>query len=225
MSDHGAPTKDPSKPLTEAELHALIHHDDYVGGKMGMWLFLFTELLLFGGMFLLYSIYRSKYSAEFHVAAEELNTGIGALNTLLLLTSSLTVALAIAAIQRGKKGTCVLLLWLTIAQGVGFMVNKYFEWSAKYHHHIFPGGALAKQLEEGKMVDGQVVFYNLYFTMTGLHGLHVLVGLTLLLVMIFFVNNGKVNQKDFVYLENSGLYWHLVDLIWIYLFPLFYLIS
>jgi cytochrome c oxidase subunit III len=176
-------------------------------------------------MFLLYSLYRSKYSLAFHVAAEELNTGIGALNTVLLLTSSLTVALAIAAIQRGKKTLCLVMLWVTIAQGLGFMVNKYFEWSAKFHHHIFPGEALQQQLMKGTMVEGQAVFYNLYFTMTGLHGLHVVVGLILLGVMVAFVQNGKVNAKDYVYLENSGLYWHLVDLIWIYLFPLFYLIS
>ncbi|MBI2898844.1 MAG: cytochrome c oxidase subunit 3 [Planctomycetes bacterium] len=194
-----------------------------------MWLFLFTELLLFGGMFLIYSIYRAKYAKEFHVAALELNGGIGTLNTLLLLTSSLTVALAIAAIRRGRKGACLVYLWATVAQGVGFMINKYFEWNYKFHHGFFPwkgtSKGLGKLLMEAKITEGESTFYNLYFVMTGLHGLHVLVGVVLLAVMVGFVMRDWVRKDDYGWLENSGLYWHLVDLIWIFLFPLFYLIS
>ncbi len=203
------------------DIHALLHHEDYVGAKVGMWLFLFTELLLFGGMFLVYSLYRAKFSKEFHAAALELNTGIGALNTLLLLTSSLTVALAIAAIQKGKRGLCLLLLWATIAQGLGFMVNKYFEWSYKFGHKIYPGSL---EMEQSR-TEGEIIFYNLYFVMTGLHGLHVLIGLVCLGFCVVWIMKNWVRKDDFVVLENSGLYWHLVDLIWIYLFPLFYLIS
>jgi len=199
----------------------LIEHHDYAGAKVGMWLFLFTELLLFGGMFLIYAINRAKYTAEFHATAVHLNTGIGALNTLLLLTSSLTMAISISAIQRGNKKASLIWLWATILMGLGFMVNKYFEWAAKFEHHIYPSSSWYGE----NLHKGQQVFYNLYFVMTGLHGLHVVIGMALLLIMVGLIHRKKVHQKDFVLLENSGLYWHLVDLIWIYLFPLFYLIS
>ncbi len=199
----------------------MILHRDYAGGKIGLWLFLFTELLLFGGMFLIYAIYRARYSEVFHVAAQELNTGIGALNTLLLLTSSLTVAVSITALQKGNKKVALLCLYATIAMGLGFMVNKDVEWSAKFHHHLYPGSE--EMLKSA--TPGWSHFYSLYFIMTGLHGLHVVAGLALLGVMVVWVAKDKVNRKEFGFLENSGLYWHLVDLIWIYLFPLFYLIS
>lgn len=198
-------------------LTAESHHTD-VGAKLGMWLFLFTELLLFGGMFLLYSIYRSEHSHEFFLAASELNTFIGALNTLILLTSSLTVALSIEALRRGNRKLSITMLSVTILFGLLFMVNKYFEWMAKIHHGIYPGGPELMSLS-----DGEMLFYNLYYVMTGLHGLHVLIGIGVLSVMLFFVV--RKHESTAIKLENSGLYWHLVDIIWIFLFPLFYLIS
>jgi len=199
---------------------AIEKHSDYTGAKIGMWLFLFTEVLLFGGMFLLYSVYRSKHPQDFHNAASELNTIIGTVNTLILLTSSLTVALSIAAIQKGHNKLSAMLLALTILLGVAFIVNKYFEWNAKFHHGIYPDSPVLL-----KHSSGEVLFYGLYFVMTGLHGLHVLVGVILLSVMMVFIAKEKINRADFVKLENSGLYWHLVDIIWIFLFPLFYLIT
>lgn len=195
-------------------------HVDYTGAKIGMWLFLFTEVLLFGGMFLLYAVYRAKHPQEFHHAAMELNTVIGTLNTILLLTSSMTVALSITAIQRGNKKLSSYMLGLTILLGLGFLINKYFEWSAKFAHGIYPNSP--KLLEHSS---GEVLFYGLYYVMTGLHGLHVLVGIILLAVMWYYVTKELVHKADFVKLENSGLYWHLVDIIWIFLFPLFYLIT
>lgn len=194
------------------------HHTDEVGAKLGMWLFLFTELLLFGGMFLLYSIYRSEHSHEFFLAASELDTFIGTVNTLVLLTSSLTVALSIEALRRGARKLSITMLIITILFGILFMINKYFEWSAKIHHGIYPGGS-----ELLSMSDGEMLFFNLYFVMTGLHGLHVLVGIVVLSGMLFFII--KNHKSIAIKLENSGLYWHLVDIIWIFLFPLFYLIS
>ncbi len=199
--------------------HDLAHRDD-IGSKMGMWLFLFTEVLLFGGMFLVYAVYRFEYIDQFHLAAMELNTGLGTLNTLVLLTSSLTVALSILALQKGDKFISIVLLVLTILLALFFMVNKYFEWSAKISHGIYPGSEelLNKQ-------SGEILFFGLYYVMTGLHGLHVLIGIILLTFMLVFIIRGTVNKDNFVKLENSGLYWHLVDLIWIFLFPLFYLIQ
>jgi cytochrome c oxidase subunit 3 len=195
-------------------------HRDDVGAKMGMWLFLFTEVLLFGGMFLIYAVYRLQYTEDYHFAAMELNTTVGTINTIILLTSSLTVALSIAAIQKKNKFLSVIMLGLTILMAFMFMVNKYFEWSAKFSHGIYPGSD--KLLEKP---DGQIIYFGLYYMMTGLHGLHVLVGIVLLSIMMVMVIKNKIRSDKYVVLENSGLYWHLVDLIWIFLFPLFYLIQ
>lgn len=195
------------------------HHKDAIGAKMGMWLFLFTEMLLFGGLFLLYMAYRLQYTQDFIVAAKELNLMMGTINTIVLLTSSLTMALSIAAIQRNRKSLAIWMLILTIFFALVFMVIKYFEWSAKFHHGIFPGSP-----ELINLPNGEVVFYGLYFSMTGLHALHVLIGVVILAFMLIFFLKGKITQNDYIKLENSGLYWHLVDLIWIFLYPLFYLI-
>lgn len=195
-----------------------VHRDD-VGARMGMWLFLFTELLLFGGLFLVYAVYRHEYIDQFRVAAMALNTTVGALNTIILLTSSLTVALSIAALQKGNKSLSIMLLVMTNILAFAFMINKYFEWAEKIHHGIFPGSETLLNLP-----DGQILFYGLYYIMTGLHGLHVVIGLVFLSIVLGFIITGSVNKDSYVKLENAGLYWHLVDLIWIFLFPLFYLI-
>jgi cytochrome c oxidase subunit 3 len=193
---------------------------DSTGSRMGMWLFLFTEMLLFGAMFLLYSVYRVKNPLDFHLAASELDKIMGTLNTFVLLTSSFSVALSIVAIQKGDRKRSIVFLVITIALGLIFLSVKYFEWSVKIQHGIYPGSA-----ELLKRSRGIVLFYGLYYVMTGLHGLHVFVGVVLLTIMLFFVIREKINQQDFIKLENAGLYWHLVDIIWIFLFPLFYLIT
>ncbi|MCX6168075.1 MAG: cytochrome c oxidase subunit 3 family protein [Ignavibacteriales bacterium] len=197
----------------------LAHRDD-VGARMGMWLFLLTEVLLFGGLFLIYSVYRYQYHDQFRTAAMELNTGIGTLNTIILLTSSLTVAISIAALQKGNKLLSVTMLSLTLIMAFMFLVNKYFEWETKFSHGIIPG---SKELTSKP--NGQILFYGLYFVMTGLHALHVIIGMIILSFMLVFIIRKKVTPDNYVKLENSGLYWHLVDLIWIFLFPLFYLIQ
>lgn len=196
-----------------------VHRDD-VGSRMGMWLFLFTELLLFGGMFLIYSVYRFQYVDAFHLAAKELNTIMGAFNTAVLLTSSMTMALSIVAIQRDQKTLSMFLQIVTIFLALFFLVNKYFEWTAKFHHGIYPGSEelLSKS-------SGEILFFGLYYVMTGLHGLHVIVGMFLIAVMTRMTRKGTITHNNYVRLENAGLYWHLVDIIWIFLFPLFYLIT
>lgn len=204
---------------TEHTAGAHVHRDD-IGSRMGMWLFLFTELILFGGMFLLYSVYRFQYPNEFHLAAKELNTIMGAFNTAVLLTSSLTMVLAIIAIQRNQKALSILLQMITIFLALFFLVNKYFEWTAKFHHGIYPGSEelLSKS-------SGEILFFGLYYVMTGLHGIHVIVGMFLIAVMTRMTRNDIITKDSYVRLENAGLYWHLVDIIWIFLFPLFYLIT
>jgi len=206
--------------MSELAKTATAEHRDYTGSKLGMWLFLFTEMLLFGGLFLIYSVYRSMHSGDFHEAARELSTVIGAVNTVILLTSSLTMAVSISALQRGEKKLAVVAQIVTILLGAAFLVNKYFEWSAKFEHGLYPNAP-----ELLTRSHGQILFYGLYYVMTGLHGLHVLGGLVLLGIMLRLTMNGRLDTGDFGWLENSGLYWHLVDLIWIYLFPLFYLIT
>ncbi len=198
---------------------AHVHRDDE-GARLGMWLFLFTELLLFGGLFLLYSIYRYLNQDAFHLAAKELNTLFGTFNTVILLTSSLTMALAIAALQKGKKSLSIVLQGATLILAFGFLVNKYFEWSAKMHHGIYPGSEILQERSTG-----EILFFGLYYAMTGLHGIHVVIGMALIGYMTYLTVKGVINQDSYVKLESAGLYWHLVDLIWIYLFPLFYLIT
>jgi cytochrome c oxidase subunit 3 len=195
------------------------HNRDDVSSKMGMWLFLFTELLLFGGLFLVYMIYRFMYHDNFLEASHELNVLIGTINTVVLLISSMTVAMSITAMQKGNYKLSVNLIWFTILAALVFMVNKYFEWTAKIDHGLFPG-----MEHYGELPNGERLFYFLYFFMTGLHALHVIVGAVFLLFVVRAIKKQRVTKDRFMFLENAGLYWHLVDLIWIYLFPLFYLI-
>ena len=200
--------------------HTTNTHRDYAGSKLGMWLFLFTEILLFGGLFLVYSVYRSMYPHDFHTAAAGLSAVLGTVNTVILLTSSLTMALAISALQRGNKRASVLLQAATIVLGLVFLVNKYFEWSGHIHEGLYPNSP-----ELLSRSHGEILFYGLYYVMTGLHGIHVVIGLVLIGIMLVLTVRQQINGADHVKLENAGLYWHLVDLIWIYLFPLFYLIT
>jgi len=195
-------------------------HKDDVGSKIGMWIFLLSEVILFGGLFILYTAYRYKFRGDFHLAAMELNRILGTLNTVILLTSSLTMALSIASIRKDSRASSFGYLAATVFLGLLFLGNKYIEWSAKVGHGIYPNSPdlLGRS-------SGEVLFFGLYYAMTGLHGLHVLVGVGLLSVMCFFIVKGRIQKTDFILLENSGLYWHLVDIIWIFLFPLFYLMT
>jgi cytochrome c oxidase subunit 3 len=196
----------------------VVHHTDPEAGKTGMWLFLFTELLLFGGLFLVYGVYRSMYEPAFHHAAMELNRFMGVTNTIVLLTSSLTMVMAVSALQRNQVRRSLGFLGATLALSAAFLVIKFFEWSAKYHHGIFPG---KEHLHE--LPFGEGLFFNLYFMMTGLHGIHVVIGMIVMTVVLFKIRSGSLAADNHGMLEYTGLYWHLVDLIWIFLLPLFYL--
>ena len=193
-------------------------HKDYAGDKLGMWLFLFTELLLFGGLFLMYAVYLDRYPQEFAAAGHQLNWVLGMANTMILLTSSLLAAMAVTAVQRDEKHRAVGMIIGTILCASGFMAIKYAEWSAKISHGIYPG---SEYLKVG--APGESVFFSLYYLTTGIHGLHVLIGGALLGWVGIKVSNGQVHKHDYVLLENGALYWHLVDLIWIFIFPLYYL--
>lgn len=196
-----------------------IHRDDEAS-KIGMWLFIFTELLLFGGLFIAYSVYRFKNPDAFHLAAEELDRSVGIINTIILLISSATIAMAHTAVQLGKIRFSKFLISITIILAFVFLINKYFEWGAKFEHHLYPGSSYLMELSQG-----EILFFGLYFAMTGLHAIHIIVGLVLMFVVLSKIYSGKITHDNNVLLENSGLYWHLVDIIWIFLFPLFYLIT
>lgn len=205
----------------EQNAHTEHSHYDAEASKIGMWLFIFTELLLFGGLFIVYSVYRFMNPEAFHLAAHELNRTIGALNTVLLLVSSMTIAMSTTTLQLKKKGATIGLLAITIIIGIIFLVNKYFEWGVKFEHGIWPGSEhLLNDFGQG-----EILFFGLYFVMTGLHALHIVIGLIFILFAVVRVQKGTVNENRAALLENAGLYWHLVDIIWIFLFPLFYLIT
>jgi len=209
---------------------------DTVGARLGMWLFLFTELLLFGGLFLLYAVYRSSFAEDFHYAATTLDPLVGTVNTVILLTSSLTMVLSIAALERAKRRASFGFLATTVLLGLVFLVNKAFEWGHKIEHGIYP---MSDKLLEH--TNGENIFYGLYYGMTGLHALHVIAGLVVLVTIWHIlarrtcrldaqgVEEEEIGRRLFAdegnKLESAGLYWHLVDIIWIFLFPLFYLIS
>jgi cytochrome c oxidase subunit 3 len=195
------------------------HNFDAKSSKMGMWLFLYTELLLFGGLFLVYMVYRHLNPDAFLMASFELNVWMGTVNTLVLLTSSMTIAMAITALQKGNPKLAITLSWITIVAALVFLVIKYIEWGSKFEHGLFPGMEHYDTLPLGEKL-----FFYLYFFMTGLHALHVIVGGVFIVVVIKKMKTGEVHKERISLLENAGLYWHLVDLIWIYLFPLLYLI-
>ena len=195
------------------------HAIDKTGIKIGMWIFLYSEIILFGGLFVLYAVYFHVHPESFVQGGQELNRVFGAANTLVLLISSFTVAASITAVQRRQKNLCIGFLVFSILCGVIFLINKYFEWGAKFHHDIYPN---SETLLSGE--PGVHIFFGLYYTITGLHGLHVIIGMVLLSISLWLVVRDKVTEERYAMLENSGLYWHLVDLIWIFVFPLFYLV-
>jgi len=195
-------------------------HRDDLASKTGMWLFLFTEMLLFGGLFIVYSVYRYINADAFHLAAHELSVPIGTINTIILLISSATIAMSITAIQKENKKLSLLLLAVTVMLGLAFLVNKYFEWGHHIKDGIYPGSSVLALRGQG-----DVLFYGLYYFMTGLHALHIIIGLVFIGFIARLIILDKITFDNHVLLENSGLYWHLVDLIWIFLFPLFYLIT
>ncbi len=206
--------------MSSEAAHEHTTHYDPLGIKIGMWTFLFTEGLLFGTLFIAYFVYLNMYPWEFMAASATLDKLIGAGNTVVLLTSSLTMALSIAALERSNRRLSIQLMVATLGFALVFLVVKGFEWAHKFEVGIYPRSEyMLTQLREEQL------FYGFYFTMTGLHAAHVIIGGVLILVAIKMVASGSVHKGRIALLENVGLYWHLVDVIWIFLFPLFYLIG
>lgn len=194
------------------------HNPDTIGKRMGMWLFLYTEIMLFGGLFVTYAAYYHRYSEEFIKAGKLLDVVVGTANTVILLISSFAVAASITAIRRAQLRTTLGFLGLAIVLGMVFLINKYFEWHHKFEIGIYPNSPHLQTLP-----NGETIFYGLYYTITGLHALHVVIGMCVLTVAAALTAKGKICFGNDIILENAGLYWHLVDMIWIFVFPLFYL--
>ncbi len=178
--------------------------------KFGMWLFLGTEILLFGGLFAAYALFRAKYPDLFYESHKKLDVTLGAVNTIVLIFSSFTMALAVSASQKKNTRRLIALLGITFICGAAFGVNKYFEYGAKFKYGIFPDTN---------------IFFALYFMMTGLHMIHVFLGMGIIFALMIMAKQKRFEKGRYTPVEVGGLYWHLVDLIWIYLFPLLYLIG
>jgi len=189
--------------------------------RLGMWLFLATEILLFAGLFTGYAVYRFQFPEAFAECSRHLNLTAGTVNTLVLITSSFTVALAIHFARTNRQRAAVICLVLTILFALGFLGIKAIEYTEHFHERALPGKYYA--FEEVK-VPGAAMFYSLYFLMTGLHGLHVVIGMSVLGWILWRTVQGRYTSTYYTGLELGGLYWHLVDLIWIFLYPLLYLI-
>lgn len=227
---------------------ALQHHfanmeQQRIAGTIGMWVFLVTEIMFFSGMFLAYALYRSRYPQAFASASNHLDITLGAVNTVVLIVSSFTMALAVYATQLGKQRMQVLCLLLTLVLGLTFLGIKAVEYTDKYVDRLIPGRLIPGRefdpeiaapgdhdehklhLLEGATKEHVELFYWLYFAMTGMHALHMVIGAGLLLVMIYFSVKGRFGPEYHNPIEITGLYWHFVDIVWIYLFPLLYLLG
>jgi cytochrome c oxidase subunit 3 len=208
------------------DFHVAHHFDkadtQFDAGRMGIWIFLVTEVLFFGGLFCAFFIFRSWYFDSFVEAHNQLDWRLGGLNTLVLITSSLTMALAVRGSQTNDKKRVVQMLIITILCAAAFLVIKYTEYHHKIEEGLLPG---ANFTAHGFHSSNPKVFFSIYFMMTGIHGLHVVIGMGLIMWILLRTVRGEFSSRYYAPVEGVGLYWHLVDLVWIYLFPLLYLVG
>jgi cytochrome c oxidase subunit 3 len=195
-------------------------NDDLFGARMGMWLFLFTELMLFGGMFIAYAVYFFDNTNEFVVAARNMNVWLGGLNTVILLISALTIGLSVLFLKAGKIAQARSFLLTTIILSLAFLTVKYFEWTAEFHHGIWPGSEKLVAMEHGVNL-----YFGLYFTVTGLHAIHIILGIAAMVFVYRKLGDKSISQDKFIVYENVALYWDYVHLVWIFAVPLFYMIG
>ena len=192
----------------------------YVAATLGMWTFLATEVLFFGGLFAAYVVYRTTYPSAFVEGSHHSNLLLGTINTAILLTSSLTMALAVHAAQVGRRARLMFFLFVTLLFGLAFLALKGLEYSEHVSEQLFPGASFTPGLPRGTEM-----FFVLYFLMTGLHAVHMLVGCGVITVMLGLARHGRFSERYYSPIEISGLYWHFVDIVWVFLYPMFYLIK
>lgn len=196
----------------------------YLSGKEGIWLFMLTEILMFGGIFVGYAIYHNMYPGMFAEGAASLDWKMGFINTLVLIFSSFTMAISISYIQRNMQKQAVIAMATTVLCGAIFMVIKYFEYQHKFHLGLLPG----KFLDVAKVGAEHAnlgLYFGFYYCMTGLHGIHVLLGMGLITWCLIRTVRGDFHGQYWIVVEGVGIFWHIVDLIWIFLFPLLYLVG
>ena len=189
---------------------------------LGIWVFLVTEIMMFGGLFAGYVVYRNRYAAGFAEGSHHLDVLLGGINTAILIASSLTMAMAVFSAQTGRRRALVAFLILTMVFGAAFLGIKAVEYGHKAHEHLIPGSHFHY---EGAHRSGVYVFISFYFAMTGLHALHMIIGLGVMAVLLVKALRGRYGARNYMQVEVAGLYWHFVDIVWIFLFPLLYLIG
>ena len=222
-----ADTAASAAPTGHAGSRDLQHHFDSMeqqrdASSLGMWVFLVTEILFFGGLFLAYTVYRSRYPVAFAEASRHLDITLGTFNTAVLIISSLTMALAVYSAALGRRKAIILFLLATMALGGTFLGVKAVEYTHKFHDHLVPGAGFRFPGPDARPAE---IFFSLYFTMTGLHAAHMIIGIGLLTVLVLQARRGRYGPGYYTPVEVSGLYWHFVDIVWIFLFPLLYLIG
>jgi cytochrome c oxidase subunit 3 len=213
---------DASHAHSHVQHHFVDSDQQFDSAKLGMWVFLVTEILFFGGLFVAYIVYRAWNPELFTMAATQLDTVMGGINTLVLIGSSLTMALAIRAAQTNEARKSMIYLMSTVALAFVFMIIKYFEYTHKFDMGIFPGEYYTFTGIDHPRAH---IFFSIYYMMTGLHGIHVIIGIGIITWLIIKTKNGAFNSEYYTPVEITGLYWHLVDIVWIFLFPLLYLID
>jgi cytochrome c oxidase subunit III len=229
LTDHGTrPQDDP--PILSQQFDDVDQQSE--ASTLGMWLFLATEVMFFGGLITAYAIYRARFPSEIALASKELNVALGCLNTVVLLSSSLTMALAVRAAQLRRRIEVVRWLAFTMVLGTAFLGIKAIEWTADYHEHLIPGlnfqvpeKDLVKVEQEGLEPGKMQMFFVLYFFMTGLHAIHLIIGIVLVGVMAWLSWRGWFSGGGATQIEVTGLYWHFIDIVWVFLYPLLYLID
>lgn len=226
MASHAAHHHEPGQDVVYGQYETIEQQQEsYV---VGMWTFLVTEVMFFGGLFLVYTLYRWKYADVWFKMSEHLNWQLGAVNTTVLLFSSFTVAMAVQKAQKRETKAQMRYLFITILCAATFLVIKYFEYKEKIQHHLYPDWNYDPIHSVTTLAADQVgpskLYMSLYFAMTGLHGVHVLVGIIVIATLMIMTKAKAPSITDYIPTEMVGLYWHFVDLVWIFLYPLFYLI-
>jgi cytochrome c oxidase subunit III len=222
-----------AEPAHRHEAHPdLVHHFESLPAQkeaatFGMWVFLVTEVMFFGGLFLAYTIYRNLYFHAFVQSSRHLDLTLGAVNTAVLICSSLTMAMGVHASAVNKRRATVGWLLLTVALGSVFLGIKAVEYKDKFDHHLVPGQHFQGEALhlEGDEARRAQIFYSLYFAMTGLHATHMVIGIPIILIVAWMAHRGRFSPEYHTPVEMTGLYWHFVDIVWIFLFPLLYLIG
>lgn len=199
--------------------------DDFYGGKLGFWLFMFTEVLMFGAMFMTLAYYNTLHPQEYIEASATLNRLLGGINTVILLVSALTMGLSLLKMRVGDVKGAKLMIWATILLATAFLIIKGFEWTAEYNHGIFLGLPALQPGNEASLPFGKVLFFGMYFTMTGIHGVHIIIGIGIMFWLLKRINAGKVTQEHHILHWNIALYWDIVHLIWVFVFPYYYMIG